>query len=177
MSEFDKFCNMENWVVAPNLSHGFHGVLLEYIHKYYKKNSSMLMLAENKDVNYIFEREFSGIKIKNNCYSGAKGEEFIDLNRKQDWTPKYDFVFSQALLEHVSRPCVVLENMVDSCLRGGMIIIHTQNIQMGYHAVPIDCLRFFQDWFVDMQKYLPIKMVEWNEFGPHLFCVYKKENT
>lgn len=174
MPEFDKFCNNNHWIVAPNLSRGFHGVLFEYIRKYYQENDSMLMLAENKNVNYLFEKEFKGIRIKNNCYSGFRGEVFTDLNLKQNWTPKYNFVFSQALLEHICRPCVALENMVDACISGGTIIIHTQDIRMPYHAVPVDCLRFFKDWFIEMQKYLPIKLVEWNEFGSHLFCVYKK---
>ncbi len=176
MNKFDKYCGMHAWIPAPNLSNGFHGILFQYIKEYYQDRNSLLMIAENDNVNNIFEREFRNISINNNSYSGSKGEQFIDLNIKLNWESKFDFVLSQALLEHVCRPCIALENMVDATKIGGKIIIHTQNAQMGYHAVPIDCLRFFKDWFVDMQKYLPIKLIAWNEFGPHLFCMYERIN-
>lgn len=174
MNKFDKYCGMHAWIPAPNLSHGFHGIIFQYIKEHYVKGQSLLMIAENANVNYLFEKEFQGILISNNCYQGEKGEVFIDLNLIQNWTDKYDFVLSQALFEHVSRPCVALENMSNVTKVGGKIIIHTQNPEMDYHAVPIDCLRFFKDWFVNMQTYLPIRLIEWNEFGPHLFCMYER---
>jgi hypothetical protein len=102
---------MDSYISAPNLSNGFHGILFEYINKYYKSRDS---------------------------------------------------------------PDIALENMVNVTTIGGHIIIHTQNPQMAYHKCPVDCLRFFKDWFIEMQKYLPIKLVEWNEFGPHMFCVYER---
>lgn len=64
--------------------------------------------------------------------------------------------------------------MADATKQNGHIILHTQNPQMGYHAFPVDCLRFWKDWFIEIQKYLPIKLEEWNEFGPHLFCMYER---
>lgn len=171
---FNKYCNMGAYIPAPNLSNGFHGILFQYIKKHYVDGNSILLVAENSFVNHIFEKYFSGIKIDNNEYGGKIGEQFIDLNIKQNWKPKYDFVFSQALLEHVCRPCIALENMADATKPNGHIILHTQNPQMGYHAFPVDCLRFWKDWFIEIQKYLPIKLEEWNEFGPHLFCMYER---
>lgn len=171
---FEQFCNMDSYISAPNLSNGFHGILFEYINKYYKSRDSILLIAENNNINYIFKNRFPGIIIYNNEYEGNIGQKFTDLNVSGALSGSFNFVFSQALLEHICRPDIALENMVNVTTIGGHIIIHTQNPQMAYHKCPVDCLRFFKDWFIEMQKYLPIKLVEWNEFGPHMFCVYER---
>jgi hypothetical protein len=165
---------MQEYIPAPNLSGGFHGILLAYLRKYYKPQDRLLLVAENSNTNYIFEQRLSQILVHNNEYKGNKGEEFTDFNIDFNFEPAYNLILSQALLEHVSRPCIALKNMIDLTHVNGHIFLHTQNPQMGYHAFPIDCVRFFKDWFVDMQKYLPIELEEFDEFGPHLFAAYRR---
>lgn len=174
MGNFDKFLNMENYIPAPNLSNGFHGVLLAYLRKYYKPQDKLFLVAENSNCNYVFEQRLPGVIVHNNEYKGKVGEDYTDLNIDWKFEPVYDLVLSQALLEHVCQPNVALKNMVDLTHVGGHIFLHTQNPMMGYHAFPYDCVRFFKDWFVEMQKYLPIELEEFDEFGPHLFAAYRR---
>ena len=109
-------------------------------------------------------------------YKDSKsGKDFEpDLNVRQNFSPVYDVVLSQALLEHVSNPFMVIQNFIDLTKAGGIIVIHTVNPKFPYHAFPIDCLRFYRDWFFDLENYLPLKVVDFLEADQHLFCVFKK---
>lgn len=175
MFNFKNYYGMDHFIKSPNLSGGFHGLSFQYIKKYFKENNSMLLIAENSQVNDTFKAHFPSIQVVNLGYEGSVGQKYhIDLNKEQIFVNSYDMVFSQALLEHVCNPVQCVKNMANLCKTDGYIFIHTVNSQMPLHRYPIDCLRFYEDWFKDICNYLPIELVEYDEWGAHCFAAYKK---
>lgn len=175
MFNFKEFYGMEHFIQAPNLSGGFHGVSFAQIKKYFKPDNHILLIAEQPKVFPTFKAHFPSATVFNIGFEGQHGEEYVlDLNKDHCFVNDFDIVFSQALLEHICNPFQAIKNMSKLCKNGGHIVIHTVNSQMPLHRYPIDCLRFFEDWFKDICNYLPIELVEYDEWGAHCFAVYKK---
>jgi len=86
-----------------------------------------------------------------------------DLNVKQEWNRTYDVVVCQAVLEHVCRPSIAIENLLQMTSLGGLLSLHTHLPEMPYHAYPIDCVRFFPDCFRALAEYLPCKVIDIRE--------------
>lgn len=166
--------------LKSGLGAGFHGVLIDYIEQYKPKNAKKVaIIAESDEVADELKKAFPWATEVVNIvdYKDKKtGSDFdIDLNIKHNFKAKYDVVLSQALLEHVSNPFMAVENFADLLKKDGVLVLHTHNYKMPYHECPIDCVRYFKDWFVDLQKYLPIKLVDFLEADVHMFCAYRKK--
>lgn len=179
MYNFKHLYGPEHFIPAPNSSNKFWSILFGYMEKYKKERSSLLLIAEPGRVKRIFRERFSPIIVDSTGYSGKKGRNYkVNLNVPDSLTDvcvrDYDFVFSQALLEHVCRPSVAIENMVDALKPEGYLILHTHNTEMPYHAFPIDCCRFYKDFFFDLCKYIDIEVVEYDEWGRNIFVCYRK---
>lgn len=161
---------------AGNLSGGFHDIIFKMIEKYHSGNS-VLMVGERKEIEIDIKNRISFADLHFLEYDGGIGEKFdIDLNIIQEFNTKYDAVICQALLEHVCRPSVVIENISNLLKKDGVAIFHTHNVLMGYHAYPIDCVRFYKDFFVDLCKYIDVDLIDYHEEDIHIFAVYKKRN-
>ncbi len=172
MIDWDGFNHV--YIPALNASCGFHGVLFAML-EHYGAGESALLLSEPKEVLLLFEDRFPDTTFTITSYSGDLYKNFeFDLNVFTPSEIKYDAVFSQATLEHVCRPSIAIENMAERCCIGGHIVLHSVNPQCPLHRLPLDCVRFFRDFYYDLTKYIPIKIVAYSESGPHQFVVYEK---
>jgi SAM-dependent methyltransferase len=182
MYNFKHLYGPEHFIPAPNSSNKFWSILFGYMEKYSKTGDSLLLVAEPKEVLPVFKEKFKLSKIDTLGYSGEKGKDYeVDLNIQDSLLiarglREYNFVFSQALLEHICRPSIAIENMVDALKPEGYLILHTHNTEMPYHAFPIDCCRFYKDFFFDLCKYIDIEVVEYDEWGRNIFVCYRKLN-
>jgi len=160
---------------APNLSKGFHRVLFGMIEKWAPRKD-LLLIAENPQVIPSVQSHLSGLwDIDCIGYGGAKGEGFsLDLNILGNFDREYACVMSQALLEHVCRPSIAIENMLRMTEPGGVVILHTVNPGCGYHAFPIDCVRFFPDFWADLAKYLPFELLWFKEHHQNHFAAMRR---
>ncbi len=59
----------------------------------------------------------------------------------------YDLVISQAIIEHLVDPFGHLCQLWGLTSAGGALLVHTVVPGFPYHRHPIDCLRFYPDWF------------------------------
>ncbi len=162
-------------VKAPNLSGGFHRVLFEMMSKW-APSKKALLIAENPDVIPSVKGAL-GQDWEIEClgYQGKTGETYdIDLNVRQDFEKVYPVVLSQALLEHVCRPSIAIENMISMLEIGGVLVIHTHGPEAGYHAFPVDCVRFMHDFWTDLTKYIPYELLWFGETGPHHFAAMRR---
>ncbi len=157
-----------SWIVAENESGGFHGILFDYLRSYARAGQSVKLVSETEKVLTTFKDHFDLLNFE--C------ENKLDLNilHKCKAKDKVDVVFAQAVLEHVCRPSIVIENFCNMVKVDGHIILHTHNRHMEHHAFPIDCCRFFKDFFVDLCKYLPVELMEYHEWDRHIAVCYKR---
>lgn len=162
------------YIPAKNASSGFHGILLAMI-GHYGPGEIALLLSEPPEVLPIFQSRFPNTTFEITSYSGQLCDKFeFDLNVFTPSEKKYDIVFSQATLEHVCRPSIAIENMVERCKSGGYAIIHTVGPTCPLHRLPVDCVRFMRDFYYDLTKYIPATVEVFLESGMHHFVVYRK---
>ena len=160
---------------APNLSKGFHHVLFAMIEKW-SPQKELLLIAENPEVIPSVQSNLSGVwDIECMGYGGNKGESYdIDLNVLTNFDRQYACVMSQSLLEHVCRPSIAIENMLRMTSPGGVLVIQTVNTSCGYHAFPIDCVRFFPDFWTDLVRYLPCELLWFRDHGQGHYAALRR---
>jgi len=61
--------------------------------------------------------------------------------------PPVDLIASHAMIEHLIDPCRHVRDCHALLKPGGRMIFHTVMPGFKYHRYPVDCLRFFPDWF------------------------------
>jgi hypothetical protein len=141
-------------IPVPNTSNGIHSIMLEWVRKHWHESyQSCVLVTEPEDGAAIVSRELYDVPV--DAIPNAP-----DLNVLVHWQKRYDVVICQAVLEHLCRPSVAVENLVRLATVGGLVSLHTHIPPMPYHGWPIDCIRVFPDFFRDLQKYLPYELLE-----------------
>ena len=59
----------------------------------------------------------------------------------------FSLILSQAMVEHLVDPFGHLRDLCSLLAEGGSLIVLTHTPGFPYHRHPIDCVRFFPDWF------------------------------
>lgn len=73
---------------------------------------------------------------------------------------KFGLILSQAMLEHIIDPFRHFSDLASLLDEGGELIINTVVPGFFYHRVPIDCFRFYPDWFETVASRLGLIVVE-----------------
>jgi hypothetical protein len=95
----------------------------------------------------------------------------LELDRLQE---QFDVVFTQALLEHVVDPVQVIRNIGELVAQQGLIVVQTCNSFITLHRYPIDCLRFYPDFFENLPTYLPVTCLEVKEVNGSIYAIFRK---
>ena len=77
----------------------------------------------------------------------------------EDAIGKFDCVISQSMYEHLIDPYKHFQDSVRLLNDGGILIIHTMMPGFNYHRHPVDCLRFYPDWFEELAKRHNLRVV------------------
>jgi len=54
------------------------------------------------------------------------------------------------MLEHLVDPYKHVADLIELLNPGGMLILHTHIPGVQYHRYPVDCIRFYPDWFEEV---------------------------
>jgi hypothetical protein len=175
MSEFESLHGMP-LTYAQNLSRGFNIVLLAHLDKYIREDDTLLLVCEPPEVVPFFTDRWPQLEMIDRIgYTGDNGEDYeVDLCKPQLYTALYELVLCQALLEHVPIPSQVIENLANLTKSEGHLSFHTVTPGVSYHGYPIDCLRFLPDFFTSLENYLPIKLVDMDEYTHNIIVTYEK---
>lgn len=73
--------------------------------------------------------------------------------------PEVDLITSQAIIEHLVDPVKHLKDCYGLLKPGGHMVFSTVIPGFQYHRYPIDCLRFFPDWFEEIARLLQAEVV------------------
>jgi len=73
---------------------------------------------------------------------------------------KFALIISQATLEHLISPLKHVSDLASLLDEGGYLIVHTVLPGFFYHRVPIDCFRFYPDWFEVVAMRLGLRVVD-----------------
>jgi SAM-dependent methyltransferase len=72
----------------------------------------------------------------------------------------YDLILSQAMLEHLIDPYKHMRDLAQLLSPGGHLVMLTVLPGFAYHRHPIDCVRFFPDWFEEVAQRLSLDVVD-----------------
>lgn len=73
---------------------------------------------------------------------------------------KFSLIISQAMIEHLIDPFKHASDLVSLLDYGGILVIHSVLPGFFYHRVPIDCFRFYPDWFETMASRLGLVVLD-----------------
>jgi hypothetical protein len=86
----------------------------------------------------------------------------------------YDVVVSQAVLEHLIDPYKHVVDLVGLTKSGGYLLFQTIMPGSGYHRAPVDCLRFYPDWFEEVAERLNLKVIDKGIWRSQICYMYQK---
>jgi SAM-dependent methyltransferase len=153
------------------------GAIVSAIGRTAGKVTNLLLPGEyNRDKR--FYSELFGIDQSSIVTAGVGGDMDFDWNYEYDSPEigKFDYIISQAMLEHLIDPYKHVGDLYNLMNPGGHMILHTHIPGFAYHRHPIDCVRFFPDWFEAVADRLGLEVVD-RFIGDLRICyTYRKPN-
>lgn len=75
-------------------------------------------------------------------------------------TKQFGLIVSHAMIEHLFDPVQHVRDLISLLEPGGNLILHSVLPGFFYHRVPIDCYRFYPDFFESVSSRLGLSVVE-----------------
>jgi SAM-dependent methyltransferase len=122
----------------------------------------VLLLAGERNSSKPAYSRISGIPDRQIFTAGLHDEMDYRWNydlAAPDELPQADLIASHAMLEHIMDPYLHLSSCYRLLNPGGYAIFHTVMPGFQYHRHPVDCLRFYPDWFEVAAERLGAKVV------------------
>lgn len=159
-----------NIPVPGHSSRGYHGLFKIWADHVKQTGAGILTGEDEPSVGYILCDEILSI----DSLSLVNYSKW-DLTEKPYPHNKVDFIFSQATLEHVHDPFGALKNMSNSLLSEGRIYLHTHGPDCKLHRYPVDCCRFFPDFFKVAAQKLDLTIEDCIWTSHHCFYLFKNK--
>ena len=170
------------WIPAANHSHGYHGLLKQWWTEY-GLGKKCLLISETCEVANQFYKLYPLTKmISTDFYLDLieDGKTDVLWNLYEPIPEKleklsFGSILCQATFEHLMDPIGVTKKFSELLENGGFLYLHTHTPMYPYHNWPSDYLRYFPDWFRDIEQIIPnLKLVELYCKEGHAFAAYKK---
>lgn len=125
------------------------------------KDGKILLAGDRREVKAIWSPYFPSATI---ITAGIHDMDY-EWNFEHD-PPKslkelsFDLIISQATLEHLVDPYKHVRDLVSMLNVSGTLVVHSVLPGFFYHRVPIDCLRFYPDWFEEVGKRMNLRVID-----------------
>lgn len=143
-------------VVSPSSESGIvRGELVHALQKIAKPQQTLLLAGERNVAKPIYS-QIARIASEQIVTAGLHDDMDYSWNYEQPppKMPAFDIVISQAMLEHLVDPYRHVCDCYSLLKPGGTMILHTVMPGFKYHRFPVDCFRFYPDWFEEVAKRL-----------------------
>ena len=170
--EFDKN-NYDRFLVhgLPSESGSYWGELIKWSADI--NPQCVLFVGENKSTAKILKDKIHAREV----FTAGLSDVDYRWNFEEDYPVierKVDLIVSQAIFEHLLNPYKHLHDLTNLISSKGHIIIHTVMPGFTYHRFPIDCLRFFPDWFEEVANRFKLIIIKKRIRHTHIFYMYQK---
>ncbi len=143
---------------VSNESGHIKGEIVWIIRKLNIENAIVLLVGETNKVKTNFLENFP-FRSLNTTGISDNVDYHWDFN---DQIPvgigKYNLILSQAVLEHLVDPVDHIRKLKLLLADNGYLIVHTVMPGFFYHRYPVDCLRFYPDWFQEISKLVKLQI-------------------
>ncbi|MCK4866792.1 MAG: methyltransferase domain-containing protein, partial [Alphaproteobacteria bacterium] len=86
----------------------------------------------------------------------------------------FQCVVSHAMLEHLVDPYRHMRDLGNLLAPGGQLVVYTVTPGFPYHRHPVDCMRFFPDWFEEVGKRMELMVQDRFIGDDHIVYRYLK---
>ncbi len=142
--------------------------------KHHNNLNKLFLPWENNNSKKLFSGIFPDTKIIT-----AGLSKNVDYDWNFEHTPPkelngFDAIISQAMIEHIIDPFKHISDLAGMLNSWWLLVVHTVLPWFHYHRYPVDCLRFYPDWFEEVAKRLWLKISKKYIHDFHIFYIYQK---
>ena len=123
---------------------------------------SILLAGEGASAKPVYA-EIAGVPVERVTTGGLHGDADFRWNFEEsppEGVGPFDCIVSYAILEHLLDPWGHVRDLGGLLAPGGSLILYTVGPGFPYHRHPVDCLRFFPDWFEEAADRLRLAVAE-----------------
>ena len=144
-----------------NESSQIFGLVVQTIRDIEAPLKSMLLAGEAASAKQVYA-EIAGIPVQNITTAGLHDDADHKWNFEEAPAQigRYQCIVSYAILEHLIDPYRHVRDLSDLLDSGGNLVIFTVSPGFPYHRHPIDCVRFFPDWFETVGERLGLEIAD-----------------
>lgn len=136
-----------------------YGAIVKFLNEIPEPITNMLLPGENNAVKPVYA---SLLKVDQSriVTAGVLSDMDVQWNFEQDPPAigPFDCIVSQSMLEHLIDPYKHVRDCVALLRPGGHLILHTMMPGFNYHRYPVDCFRFYPDWFEEIAQRLGLQV-------------------
>ena len=138
-----------------------YGGIIKFIESISNQQDIILLPGENSSVKFVYSNLFN-LPQEKIITTGIMDDMdlYWDFNDSPQTDQKYSCIISQSMLEHLINPYKHISDCANLLKPNGHMIIHTMMPGFDYHRHPIDCLRFYPDWFEVVSERLGLEVTD-----------------
>jgi SAM-dependent methyltransferase len=138
-----------------------YGGVVHFLRQLPHKPESLLLPGENKSVKAVYAA-LLGMKPEQIVTAGIMDDMDVRWNFEEapPLQARYDCIVSQSMLEHLVDPYKHVRDCAALISPGGHLILQTVMPGFPYHRHPVDCMRFYPDWFEEISKRLALTITD-----------------
>ena len=171
---YDERWREQNVPVKNNESGFIIGSVVQAL-KTLPKPGRVLLAGENAEGKPVYAG-IMGIAPAAITIAGLDKTSDVQWNFEQNPPPleKFDVVVSHAIIEHLIDPYKHVRDLLSLVREGGSAVIYTVMPNFQYHRHPVDCVRFFPDWFMEVAKRTGTRVADMCISEDHIIVVFAK---
>ncbi|MEW5786236.1 MAG: methyltransferase domain-containing protein [Pseudomonadota bacterium] len=138
-----------------------YGAIVKFLREIPTPVRSVLLPGENNRVKPVYARM---LDLDESRILTAGILDDMDVQWNFEFPPefgqRFDCIVSQSMLEHLIDPYSHVRDCAALLNPGGHLVIHTMMPGFNYHRYPVDCFRFYPDWFEEVAKRLGLQVAD-----------------
>lgn len=178
--QFGDLRSNEDWKALSvkgleNESSQIFGLVVQTIKDIEEPPESMLLAGEAASAKRVYA-SIAGIPLQSISTAGLHDDADHEWNFENDPPAigRYQCVVSYAILEHLIDPYRHVCDLSGLLEPGGHLVIFTVSPGFPYHRHPIDCMRFFPDWFDTVGERLGLEVADRFYASERIMYRYRK---
>lgn len=136
-----------------------YGAIVKFLDEIPEPLTRVLLPGENNAVKPVYAQLLK-MDASRIITAGVLSDMDVQWNFEEEppAVGPFDCIVSQSMLEHLIDPYKHVRDCVALLRPGGWLVVHTMMPGFNYHRYPVDCFRFYPDWFEEVAKRLGLEV-------------------
>ncbi|MCX7157301.1 MAG: methyltransferase domain-containing protein [Rhodocyclales bacterium] len=156
------------------------GEVVHALRRFAKPEHTLLLAGERRSACSAYGKA-SGIPVTQILTAGLHEDMDYRWNYEElpPAIPAVDIIASHAMIEHLVDPYRHIRDCYGLLKPGGVLVVHTVMPGFQYHRFPVDCFRFYPDWFEEVASRLEARVAAryLSVQGHIVYCLARPQQT